>query len=232
MTPSTNRRHLLKLATAAASTLWLPRSAWSAGPFQQQPFHAGRGQRLAHARHPRAVDPAGADRPVREFDAWGRAGHGALGDRRTTRASRRIVQSGQAQALAELAHSVHVSRWRAGPGPLVLLPLHGGRRRQPGGRTRTFPAPDAPAARLRLAYASCQRWEHGYFSAWRHMRDEQPSMPCCSWATTSTSTPARLNAVRQPTGGWVLTLDDYRARYACTAASPNCRPCTQPAPGW
>ena len=40
----------------------------------------------------------------------------------------------------------------------------------PVGRTRTLPAADAKPASLRLAYASCQRWEHGYYSAWRHLR--------------------------------------------------------------
>ena len=41
MTPSTNRRHLLKLASAAASTLWLPRSAWSQARFSGNPFALG-----------------------------------------------------------------------------------------------------------------------------------------------------------------------------------------------
>jgi alkaline phosphatase D len=96
------------------------------------------------------------------------------------------------------------------------------------GRTRTFPAPDAPAARLRLAFASCQRWEHGYYGAYRHIvmktwmvlflgdyiyEYRWPPTPCA------------------PSGGWVLTLDDTRTM-CCTRASPNCRPCTQPAPGW
>jgi alkaline phosphatase D len=68
-------------------------------------------------------------------------------------------------------------------------------------------------ARLRVAYASCQRWEHGYFSAWRHLRDDQPDAVLFlgDYIYEYASAP---NAVRQPTGGWVLTLDDYRARYA------------------
>ena len=43
MTPSTNRRHLLKLASAAATTLWLPRSAWSQARFSSNPFALGVG---------------------------------------------------------------------------------------------------------------------------------------------------------------------------------------------
>jgi alkaline phosphatase D len=37
------------------------------------------------------------------------------------------------------------------------------------GRTRTFPAPGQATDRLRFALASCQMWEHGWFSAYRHM---------------------------------------------------------------
>lgn len=40
------------------------------------------------------------------------------------------------------------------------------------GRARTFPVPDAAAAGLRLAYASCQCWERGYYFAYRHMAQE------------------------------------------------------------
>ena len=81
------------------------------------------------------------------------------------------------------------------------------------GRTRTFPAPDAEAARLRIAYASCQRWEHGYFSAYRHMREENLDA-VLFLGDYIYEYPNARNAVRVPTGGWVLTLDDYRQRYA------------------
>jgi alkaline phosphatase D len=79
---------------------------------------------------------------------------------------------GGAQAVPGLAHSVHVEvqglqadRWyfyRFAVGDAVSA-----HRPHPH-----LPAPDAVVARLRLAYASCQRWEHGYYSAYRHMRAE------------------------------------------------------------
>ncbi len=43
--------------------------------------------------------------------------------------------------------------------------------------------------------------------------------------------PNAADAVRVPTGGWVLTLDDYRQRYALHGARPTCRPCMPPVPG-
>ena len=81
------------------------------------------------------------------------------------------------------------------------------------GRTRTAPAPDAAAAKLRLAYASCQRWEHGYYSAYRHLVQDQPDL-VMFLGDYIYEYPGAANAVRNVTGGWVQSLDDYRARYA------------------
>jgi hypothetical protein len=212
MTPSTNRRHLLKLATAAASTLWLPRSAWSQARFSGNPF---------------ALGVASGSPTHDSLVLWTRLvqtglfGSSTLGTAPVTvrweiaddEGFTRIVQSGQAQALAELAHSVHVEVAGLASDRWYFYRFMAGDAVSPVGRTRTFPAPDAPAARLRVAYASCQRWEHGYFSAWRHLRDDQPDVVLFlgDYIYEYASAP---NAVRQPTGGWVLTLDDYRARYA------------------
>jgi alkaline phosphatase D len=83
----------------------------------------------------------------------------------------------------------------------------------PTGRTRTFPADGAAAQRLRLAYASCQRWEHGYFSAYRHMLGEDLDA-VMFLGDYIYEYPNAANAVRVPSGGWVVTLEDYRQRYA------------------
>jgi alkaline phosphatase D len=212
MTPSTNRRHLLKLASAAASTLWLPRSAWSQARFSGNPF---------------ALGVASGSPTHDSLVLWTRLvqtglfGSSTLGTAPLTvrweiaddEGFTRIVQSGQAQALAELAHSVHVEVAGLAPDRWYFYRFMAGDAVSPVGRTRTFPAPQAPASRLRLAYASCQRWEHGYFSAWRHMRDDQPDV-VLFLGDYIYEYPGAPNAVRQPTGGWVLTLDDYRARYA------------------
>ena len=68
-------------------------------------------------------------------------------------------------------------------------------------------------ARLRLAYASCPRWEHGYYAAYRHMLAEQVDA-VAFLGDYIYEYPNARGAVRVPTGGWVVTLDDYRQRYA------------------
>jgi alkaline phosphatase D len=124
-----------------------------------------------------------------------------------------MVQSGQTLALAELAHSVHVELTGLEPDRWYFYRFKAGEAVSPTGRTRTFPAPGTEASRLRLAFASCQRWEHGYFSAYRHMRDENLDA-VLFLGDYIYEYPAAGNAVRLPAGGWVFTLDDYRARYA------------------
>jgi alkaline phosphatase D len=124
-----------------------------------------------------------------------------------------LVQSGQVLATAELAHSVHVEPTGLDPDRWYFYRFRAGEAISPTGRTRTFPAPHSSPPKLRLAFASCQRWEHGYFSAYRHMRDENLDA-VLFLGDYIYEYPAAGNAVRIPSGGWVFTLDDYRARYA------------------
>ena len=132
----------------------------------------------------------------------------------------RVVQRGQAMANAALADSVHVEVAGLEPDRWYFYRFMAGDAQSAVGRTRTFPAPAAAAMRLRIAYASCQRWEHGYFSAYRHMRDENVDA-VVFLGDYIYEYPNAKNAVRVPTGGWVRTLDDYRQRYALHKSDPD-----------
>lgn len=201
-----DRRHLLRLAAAAATAAWLPRSAWSQPRIAEPPFRAG-----VASGSPTATSVVlwtrllGADLPRAQLTVrWEIAD-----DERFTR----IVQAGQAQALPELVHSVHVEAQGLAPDRWYFYRFLVGPWTSPVGRTRTFPAPDMAAQRLRLAYASCQRWEHGWFSAWRHLRADDPDL-VVFLGDYIYEYPGAARAVRAPTGGWALDLDGYRARHA------------------
>ena len=124
-----------------------------------------------------------------------------------------IAQSGQALATANLAYSVHAEVHGLAPDRWYFYRFMVGDAVSSTGRTRTFPAPDAVAGGMRLAYASCQRWEHGYFSAYRHMAEENLDL-VMFLGDYIYEYPRASNAVRAVPGGWTLTLDDYRQRYA------------------
>ncbi|GAA5159421.1 alkaline phosphatase D family protein [Viridibacterium curvum] len=85
---------------------------------------------------------------------------------------RRIVQKGSTHAHAELGHSVHVEVPELAPDRWYFYRFRSGQYTSRVGRTRTLPAPGAAVTGMRLAYASCQRWEHGYYAAWRHLQAE------------------------------------------------------------
>jgi alkaline phosphatase D len=208
--PSTRRR-LLQLATAGAAALWLPRSAWS---------------QLRLATDPFALGVASGSPSHDSVVLWTRlvlpalAEPGGLRDAVTVRWEvahdeqfTRKVQSGQTLAVAGLAHSVHVEVQGLTPDCWYFYRFMVGDAVSATGRTRTFPAPDAVVARMRLAYASCQNWQHGYFSAYRHMLDENPDL-VLFLGDYIYEYPNGKTPVRPATGGWVLTLDDYRQRYA------------------
>lgn len=124
-----------------------------------------------------------------------------------------VVQSGQVPALSELAYSVHAEVVGLAPDRWYFYRFMVGNALSPVGRTRTLPRADAQVASLRLAYASCQKWEDGYFSAWRHMREENLDL-VLFLGDYIYEYPGTGSKLRRPSGSWVLSLDDYRRRYA------------------
>jgi alkaline phosphatase D len=133
---------------------------------------------------------------------------------------RQLVQTGQAVALPQLGHSVHVEVQGLQPDRWYHYRFLLGDAVSTTGRTRTFPQANASASHLKLAYASCQKWEDGYFTAWRHMQAQQVDA-VLFLGDYIYEYPGRSSRLRVPGGGWVLTLDDYRARYALYKSDPD-----------
>jgi len=211
-----DRRHLLRRASAAAACLWLPRSAWSQPRLGSNPFTLGvaSGSPLPDAvvLWTRLLSTSlfgGSNLPDAPITVRWELAH--------DEAFTRIVASGQAQALPELGHSVHVEVGALDSARSYfyrfMLGGAGNDWVSSVGRTRTMPAVDAAPASVRLAYASCQRWEHGHFSAWRHLVADRPDA-VIFLGDYLYEYPGAANAVRPGTGNWTLTLADYRQRYA------------------
>lgn len=211
---TTGRRQLLRLAAAGAASLCLPGSACSQPRLQDSPF---------------ALGVASGSPDERSVVLWTRLLSGAgFGSQPVAvrweiahdEAFRQLARKGQAQALPQLAHSVHVEADGLQPDRWYFYRFMQGDWISPVGRTRTLPAPDASVRRLRLGYASCQRWEHGYFAAWRHLRAEQPDL-LLFLGDYIYEYPGGLGAVRWPDGLWAITLDDYRRRHALYKSDPD-----------
>jgi alkaline phosphatase D len=135
-------------------------------------------------------------------------------------AMRRIVASGRTEALPEWAHSVHVEPRGLEPDRWYWYRFTAGEAASPVGRTRTAPAAGAAVSRLRFAFASCQQYEQGWFSAHRHLADDDLDLVAFLGDYIYESSWGR-DHVRKHSGGEPYTLDEYRARYALYKADPD-----------
>lgn len=140
----------------------------------------------------------------------------------------RIAARGTEVAEAAWAHSVHAELQGLEAGRWYWYRFTALGQRSAVGRTRTAPAPDA-AAPLRFSIASCQRWDHNHYAAWRHMATQELDLVLFlgDYIYEYASPPT---ALRLHTGTTALTLDDYRARYAQYKSDPALQAAHQMAP--
>jgi alkaline phosphatase D len=85
---------------------------------------------------------------------------------------RSVVREGTVAAFPELAHSVHVELAGLPPGTEYYYQFRYRSEVSDVGRTRTAPLPGAAGGSLSFAFASCQDWTHGFYSAFRSMAEE------------------------------------------------------------
>jgi alkaline phosphatase D len=132
----------------------------------------------------------------------------------------RIVQRGTTAATPEWAHCVHVEVDGLEPARWYWYRFRAGGEASPVGRTRTAPPPNAPLDRLRFAFASCQHWELGYFTAYRHIvADDLDLMVFLGdyiYEYSSTRDTVRTHGAPD-----AVTLDDYRIRHALYRGDPD-----------
>ena len=133
---------------------------------------------------------------------------------------RRPVQFGLTAALPEFAHSVHVDVRGLEPGRWYEYQFRVGGEESPIGRTRTAPAPGAEVERLRFAFASCQNWEQGYYTAYRHLVAEDLDL-VVHLGDYIYEGAARPDQVRQHDGPEPTTLEQYRNRHALYRSDPD-----------
>ncbi|MBW3535888.1 MAG: alkaline phosphatase D family protein [Gemmatimonadetes bacterium] len=138
-------------------------------------------------------------------------------------AFRRVARRGEALALPELGHSVHAEVEGLEPGRVYHYRFTTGGAVSPVGRTRTAPAAGAPTDRLRFAFASCQNFEHGHYTAYRHMAEEDLDLVVHLGDYIYEKRFDSAPTVREHEAGETLTLEGYRARYAHYRRDPHLR---------
>ncbi len=132
----------------------------------------------------------------------------------------RPVREGVTLALPDLAHSVHVEVSGLAPDRPYWYRFRVGDEESPVGRTRTLPPADARPGRVRVAVASCNHFEMGWFTAYRHMLREDPDLVLHvgDYIYEQAGVDKR---VRKHLGKECTTLQDYRTRYTQYKLDPD-----------
>jgi alkaline phosphatase D len=130
----------------------------------------------------------------------------------------RIAARGTETAETAWAHSVHAEPQGLDPGRWYFYRFHADGDSSAVGRTRTAPAADA-AATLDFAIASCQRYDHNHYAAWRDVAAAAPDL-VLFLGDYIYEYPSPPDALRSHGNTLATTLADYRARYAQYKTDP------------
>ncbi|MET9022371.1 alkaline phosphatase D family protein [Actinopolymorpha sp. NPDC004070] len=167
---------------------------------------------------PDPMDSFGGMRPTRYAVDWQVAEDEAF---------RKIVREGTALALPEYVHTVHVDVDGLQPGREYFYRFRTGPRISPVGRTRTAPAPSANPDRLRFAAVSCAAWFDGYYTAYKHLADEELDVVfhlgdyIYEYSVQTNGGRAGYPALPDKYNRVTVSLSDYRDRYALYKLDPD-----------
>ncbi|MDB6174039.1 MAG: phosphodiesterase/alkaline phosphatase [Chthoniobacteraceae bacterium] len=132
---------------------------------------------------------------------------------------RSIVRSGTLAATPLFGHSIHVEVSHLKPDRWYWYRFQSGDATSPIGRTRTLPEPGARPDRLRFAFASCQHFEAGFFSAYEQMAKDELDL-VFHLGDYIYEGAGRTTGVRRHAGPKLMTLEDYRIRHSQYRADP------------
>lgn len=138
---------------------------------------------------------------------------------------RRVRRRGLTVADPARGHSVHLDLNGLRPGREYWYRFYAGGEASPVGRTRTAPARGQSPASLRFCFVSCSQFEHGYFTAYKRIVEDDPAFLVhvgdyiYEYGTDEYLAPG--GNVRHHVGPEVTTLPDYRRRYGQYHSDPD-----------
>lgn len=129
------------------------------------------------------------------------------------------VRKGTTVARPDWGHSVHVEIEGLDPDRWYWYQFKAGEQVSPKGRARTMPMVGTMPDRLNFAFASCQNYEQGYYTAYEHMVRENLDL-IVHLGDYIYEREGRENGVRKHTGSEIYSVSDYRNRYALYKSDP------------
>jgi len=139
-----------------------------------------------------------------------------------------LVAQGATTARYAAAHSVHVVAGGLAPDADYFYRFRAQGHISPVGRTRTAPAPATTGRDLTMAFASCAHYENGYYTAYRRMAEDRPDLVLHLGDYIYEGGVG--SGTRQHVGGEIVSLADYRRRYALYKSDPDLQAAHHAAP--
>lgn len=137
----------------------------------------------------------------------------------------RVIRKDRVTATPETAHAVHVTLTGLEPGREYWYRFSTNGYRSRVGRGKTAPAAGTMPSSLSFTMASCAQWEHGWFTAYRHMAAERPDLMLhlgdYYYEHSAGGYPVGSGAVRWHPVGEMRDLASYRQRMAIYKTDPD-----------
>ena len=159
---------------------------------------------------PRPLEPSGGMDPHNVEVNWEIADDEGM---------KHVIRRGKAVASPKLAHSVHVEVDNLEPGRWYWYRFRAGDATSAVGRTRTMPASDALAPELNFAFASCQHYESGYYTAYEHMAKDELDL-VVHLGDYIYEGAGKDGQVRRHSNSTCESLDQYRVRHSQYKTDP------------
>jgi alkaline phosphatase D len=132
-----------------------------------------------------------------------------------------LVASGSVTARYASAHSVHVVAGGLNPDSDYFYRFRAQGHLSPVGRTRTAPAVGTNGRDLVMAFTSCAHYEEGYYTVYRRMAEDNPGLILFlgdyvyEYGAVAGRTRTHAGSTE------IVTLADYRRRYAQYKSDPD-----------
>jgi alkaline phosphatase D len=217
--PLSRRNFLTATSSLAAAAVWSSRAvvAKQNVKLPDQPFQLGvasgdpspEGFVIWTRLTPKPIEGGGMPQEAVEV-AWHVAEDEAM---------KRVVAKGTTVATPQWGHSVHVEVQGLKPDRWYWYQFKAAGDTSPIGRSRTMPPLDAMPAAIRFAFASCQHWEGGWFTAYDHMAKENLDL-VIHLGDYIYEDKGKDKGFRTHVGPKLTTIDDYRNRHAQYKTDP------------